>query len=1042
MKRISWLITIESLLIFIAGCTLETPLQGVPCPQELETGKTLNYISINGTKCTRDMCVSQKNCCGLIGETAKLAYQSFYFNRCAEGTAFSFCYTDSNQLNYYCGPSGSSILCDPGTHPNLSNTSCENDTVDDCGGIGISCRQQGALTVYCVLDDGAAQSKCVSSACDNHYHLKDGVCVADSATECGSGFEDCSQNTSTGMTICSNGRCDSRCSGNEHNCQGNCLFFTNIHIDNCDNNVLKCQDGYIDLDGDVTNGCEINKAMVHIESYDAVNKKIECVSGYANWDNDLVNGCETDLSIINVKDYDVMNDLITCIDNYADCDGRHYPVDAVIDGVVQKSANGCEINLMEDNTHCGQCATIDEVDGQPISICSPEHVCQDGICVRNNCLGQSAEIGTPNMCLVFIPELDEEGQPVYDGDSNPAGSYENQCFNIHSNDPDRCGACDHKCSANPATHATSNTCENGVCQYVCESGYTNCSDSSTDIGINCISDAAMQQDSNNCGGCGIICGVNDNGEKTVCVGGVCVVNSCVNEHEVPCLEDSGMVCHDLNSTDASNCGACGYICANNPTSTATSNECKAGACQYTCNVGYTQCSENDEMDKIICIKTSDMLTDPNNCGGCGISCNSHESCVDGVCMRNSCSDGLTLCGLDDCRSTKFDPNNCGACNYICSEHLIIGAESNSCSAGKCQYSCKHGYTKCSTGTTADTIVCVKASDMLTDPKNCGGCGILCPSGQTCINGVCGSNICSGGKLLCGPDDCRIVNGEDPANCGACDYVCEDHPTLNATSSTCSGGVCQYVCQSSTDTNCGGKTLDTVNCVNLKNDNNHCGSCSNSCDTSKGKYCNNGTCKQSCPDGMSKCDSGCRDLNYDSYNCGTCNHSCGKGERCSLGVCLPEFGGGIFYGNDAINELCQSGNEMCASLGDDIQHCGTYAKKWYDFETGLSVEASNLHHDIYYNEGVLQPSNGKKFFLTNSIDTTNVVANLYTNPYCPNEENISYSESSIVTGQCSGTTNVYCFRTSDGNYYKMFAITNEMPTLLIWHLAIPTDERIY
>ena len=836
-----------------------------------------------------------------------------------------------NEGDYQCAralPSSETLICDPGTHPNSTNTICENDDVDNCGGLGISCRQQGALTVYCVLDDGASQSKCVSSACDNHYHLKDGACVADSATECGSGLEDCTQNTSTGMTVCSNGRCDSRCSGNEQNCQGNCLIFANVHIDNCDNNVLKCQDGYIDLDEDVTNGCEINKAMVHIESYDAVNKKIECVSGFANWDNDLANGCETELSGIHVKYYDAVNDQITCIDNYADCDGMHYPANAEIEGVVQKMANGCEINLMNSNTHCGQCATVDEDAGTVTPICNSEHVCQDGICVRNNCLGESAETGTPDMCRAFIPELDGEGQPVYDGEGNPVGSYENQCFNVNANDPDRCGACDYKCSENPATHATSNTCEDGVCQYECESGYTNCSDSSTDVGINCISDAAMQQDSNNCGECGKVCGVNEHGERTVCVGGECVVNSCTNAEETPCQEDSGMVCHALNSDDANNCGGCGNICANNPTATAISNECKAGACQYTCKPEYTNCGTGVTTDSISCVLTTSMQYDNAHCGSCGTICGSDESCVAGKCEKNTCTEGMTFCGMSDCRDTKTNVDNCGACNNSCSTSAPANASATSCIEGVCQYGCLSTHQNCGDGTTANSIMCVSTASMQYDNYHCGNCDTICGSDESCVDGNCVKNTCDDGMTFCGMGDCRDTKS-NLDNCGACNNACSSNAPANSTATSCAAGVCQYDCMN-THQNCGGTTANTIICVSkasMQYDNYHCGNCNTVCNSNES--CVAGECKKNtCSEGLTFCGlDDCRDTKTDIDNCGACNNSCSASAptsstptSCVNGVCQ--------YGCPSTHQNCGGGTTantiMCistASMQYDNYHCG-------------------------------------------------------------------------------------------------------------------------
>jgi hypothetical protein len=67
------------------------------------------------------------------------------------------------------------------------------------------------------------------------------------------------------------------------------------------------------------------------------------------------------------------------------------------------------------------------------------------------------------------------------------------------------------------------------------------------------------------------------------------------------------------------------------------------------------------------------------------------------------------------------------------------------------------------------------------------------------------------------------------------------------------------------------------CVNLKNDQNNCGSCGNAC--------GNDTC----------CGGSCKDLSGDYDNCGSCGHGCGfpdtgcsGGECCVLGavgVCL-------------------------------------------------------------------------------------------------------------------------------------------------------------
>ncbi|MBR4985785.1 MAG: hypothetical protein IKY83_08595, partial [Proteobacteria bacterium] len=228
-----------------------------------------------------------------------------------------------------------------------------------------------------------------------------------------------------------------------------------------------------------------------------------------------------------------------------------------------------------------------------------------------------------------------------------------------------------------------------------------------------------------------------------CVSGKCQKNTCGTGQTLCALGS----CKTLNGTDKDNCGACNYACANNPAPNATSNTCKDGVCQYTCDTNYTNCG-GVTAASIKCIKTTDLQTDSNNCGKCNNACKSDESCVSGKCQKNTCGTGQTLCALGSCKTINgTDKDNCGACNYACSNNPATNATSDTCAAGVCQYTCNTGYKNCG-GTTIASVNCIKTESLQTDPNNCGSCGTKC-TGDTpvCISGVC-SMGCPSSQTAC------------------------------------------------------------------------------------------------------------------------------------------------------------------------------------------------------------------------------------------------------------------------------------------------------
>lgn len=125
-----------------------------------------------------------------------------------------------------------------------------------------------------------------------------------------------------------------------------------------------------------------------------------------------------------------------------------------------------------------------------------------------------------------------------------------------------------------------------------------------------------------------------------------------------------------------------------------------------------------------------------------------------------------------------------------------------CRAGEI---CRDGYcfscwpTKIPCG---DTCV-----DPLTDPTNCGDCGIVCADGEVCGEGFCG--------LPCSNN-----------------FDCPDNLDFHCELGVCFGGGCSIValdCQADQPNQDCCKTADDLFCVDFATNPNHCGRCYNACD---------------------------------------------------------------------------------------------------------------------------------------------------------------------------------------------------------------------
>ena len=240
----------------------------------------------------------------------------------------------------------------------------------------------------------------------------------------------------------------------------------------------------------------------------------------------------------------------------------------------------------------------------------------------------------------------------------------------------------------------SNCCEPG--QACC--GGTTCAD--------------VQQDNNNCGGCGIVC----SGGRS-CQNGVC---TCPDGRD-----DCPAGCVDTQS-DNNNCGGCDGHCIGG-------TECQDGvcACPHT-----TDAICNDQ-----CVN---LLFDDANCGACGNACAASEKCFLGRC---GCSDPAQLDCDGQCIDGFSDRNNCGQCGNVC-------PAGQDCVGGQCQQQCDACQQRVNNvcvlkDPDKDTVcdgVCV---DTRTDSNNCGSCGNICVGGDTCQNGVCTGGGCPDQWHSCG-----------------------------------------------------------------------------------------------------------------------------------------------------------------------------------------------------------------------------------------------------------------------------------------------------
>ncbi|MFO0661253.1 MAG: hypothetical protein U0165_15685 [Polyangiaceae bacterium] len=181
-------------------------------------------------------------------------------------------------------------------------------------------------------------------------------------------------------------------------------------------------------------------------------------------------------------------------------------------------------------------------------------------------------------------------------------------------------------------------------------------------------------------------------------------------------------------------------------------------------------------------------------------------------LGQTCEPGHTSCSGDlGCDVNLLsDPNNCGGCGVVCNEQFA----GSTCVQGTCVLTCSHGTLDCNGDGTGTTTEDGCEIDGNSDHENCGGCGIACAADETCFRGSC---ACGGVTLngqcnfdpLCGcGEHLNCVLADIVSGSGQC--VPEGNTPDGAAcsqlnectrGSSCFGGVCRPYCES--DAECGG-----------------------------------------------------------------------------------------------------------------------------------------------------------------------------------------------------------------------------------------------
>ncbi len=564
----------------------------------------------DGNPCTDDSCVPKSGCAHTANALPCSDNDACTLgDQCADGA----CKAGAELLDCDDGNPCTIDSCNPAVgcaHGN-SNEKCDDGNLctegDQCGGgqcnpgVPVVCDDEN----LCTTDSCAPDKGCVFTAntspcsdgdvCTLNDQCKDGECVSSGVLDCDDG-NPCTIDSCNPAEGCAHG-----------------------------NSNENCDDG---------NLCTLNDQCVDGK----------CKPGPAiNCDDD--NPCTTDTCVPEKGCTFALNDH-ACSDDDLCTTGDHCHLGSCISSgqLACNDSNPCTDDSCDPKTGCQfvpNAAACD--DGNP---CTLGDQCSEGGCLAGAALecpaGWSCVDGG---CVLICPE----------GLTN----CNDECVNLKT-DSQHCGGCPKACGVGEY-------CADGACAPSCKPPLSLCGDECTNL----------NWDPMNCKECGIECQPGPHAAVTWCAQGTC--GFICDADFADCNKQPGDGCESYLPTDSQNCGGCDVVCET--PAHASGSSCADGDCVFQCLAGYDDCNgiagDGCEVD---------LLTDSSHCGSCDSPCAEGEKCDGGDCVPTvvaaTCNDILTTMNMWGMSSKGVDLRK-----YTNSTLHYLGCPGDGCDPGQfyCTY---------------------------------------------------------------------------------------------------------------------------------------------------------------------------------------------------------------------------------------------------------------------------------------------------------------------------------------------------------------------